>query len=310
MLKKDIPYPLAGERSLSSAFEDSKELTPTFSDKKPPFAVSCSSGEVPRKSVLKSFLKSLYQRLNFLWRFVATSFCYFLFGAGGIVMSLTVFPLLALCSKDKGLHSKRVRSVICHTFKLYLSMIKFMGILSITARGIERLKNMQGKLIICNHPSLLDVVIIMSHINNVQCLVKSKLWLNPFVGRIVKAAGYIPNDIDPQSFLQQCKQMLTRGENIIIFPEGTRSVPGQKIKMGRGVANLALCAETGIQALTLTCSSAYLIKGAKWYQMPARRPAFLLEVGPEFSCKNYPVDLPRSILVRALMRDIHNYYNR
>lgn len=268
MLKKNTPYPLAGERSLSSAFDDSKELTPTLSEKKLPFEVSNSSSVALGKNVLVSFLKSVYQRLNFLWRLFATGLCFFLFGFGGIVMSLSVFPLLALCSKDKDLHSRRVRSVICHTFKLFLIMIKFLGILSVTTRGIACLKNMQGKLIICNHPSLVDVVIIMAHIKNVQCLVKSKLWSNPFVGRIVKAAGYIPNDIDPESFLQQCRQMLNRGENIIIFPEGTRSVPGQKIKMGRGVANLALCAETGIQALTLTCTSPYLIKGAKWYQIP------------------------------------------
>jgi len=196
-----------------------------------------------------------------------------------------------------------------HIFSLYLSILEFLGILKIETNGLENLQHMRGKLVICNHPSLLDVVILISRLKNIQCVVNNKLWSNLFVGIVVRSAGYIRNDIDPQSFLHQCKQMLNRGENIIIFPEGTRSIPGRPIKMCRGVAHVALCAEADIQALTLHCTYVWLTKGAKWYDIPPRRTNFFLKSGPQFSYKNYMNESPYPIQVRSLMRDIQKYYD-
>ncbi len=240
----------------------------------------------------------------------ATALGFILFGNGCLLICLIFLPLIILFSKDKHQRSDRVRTVIRYTFRWYLSVLEFLGILNIETEGLDSLQDMKGKLVICNHPSLLDVVIIMSRLKNIQCLVNNKLWKNPFVGLAVRSAGYIRNDIDPQHFLEECKKMLLQGENIIIFPEGTRSVPGQQIKMSRGVANLAICAGADIQALSLNCTSIWLIKYSKWYEIPSKRAEFLLEVGPNFLFKNYCNDSPRSIQVRALMRDIQKYYDR
>ncbi len=256
----------------------------------------------------KYFLRAPFNRLNFYWRLFATALGFSLFGGGSIVMGLTLFPLIILFTKDKRRRSDRVRSAISYAFRLYLSVIELLGVVKIKTKGFEHLQGMQSKLVICNHPSLLDVVIIMSRLKNIQCVVNNKLWRNPFVGIVVRAAGFIRNDTEPQFFLQQCKEMLARGENLVIFPEGTRSVPGQPMKLHRGVANLALCAEADVQALTLICNSVWLIKNVKWYEIPPKRAEFSLEVGPLFSHRNYCGDSPRSIRVRAFMRDIQLYY--
>lgn len=231
-----------------------------------------------------------------------------MFGCGGILLCLTIFPLIILFTRDKNLRSDRVRTVIHFVFKAYVSILQFLGIMKIQTQGLEGLENMKGKLVICNHPSLLDVVIIMSRIKNVQCIVSSKLWSNPFVGLVVRSARFIRNDIHPQFFLEECKQILARGENIIIFPEGTRSVPGKPMKLRRGFANLALFVGADIQALVLSCQPDWLIKGSKWYNIPSRRVDILLEGGSEFSYKNSLDEAPRSIQVRALTRDIQQYY--
>lgn len=275
-MKKDIAYPLEEEKSSSNAIEE---------------------------------------RLNFLWRLFATGLGFLLFGCGGVLLCLTIFPIIILFTQNKARRSNRVRAVICSAFRFYLSTLEFFGLMNIKTAGLEHLENLKGKLIICNHPSLLDVVIIMSHIKNVQCIVNSKLWSNPFVGLVVRSAGYIRNDIPPHSFLEECKQILADGENILIFPEGTRSVPGRKMKMFRGFANLALFAEADIQALTLNCNPSWLIKGAKWSDIPVRKVNILLKAGPLFSYKNDQSfqggserEQLRSIRVRALMRDIQHYY--
>lgn len=245
---------------------------------------------------------------SFVRRLFATACCYFLFGLGCVIMCGLVIPTIILFTKDKQRRSRIVRSVIRHTFSLYLSILEFMNILNIKADTLMHLHNLKGKLIICNHPTLLDVVIIMSRLRNIQCVVNNTLWSNPFVGMIVHAAGYIRNNLDIQTFLQECQHAISGGENILIFPEGTRTRPGQGIKMSRGVANLALCAEADIHALTMKCSFRCLEKGAKWYHIPPRRIDFVLTSGPTFSYKNYLELGPRSIQARGLMRDIIHYY--
>lgn len=241
---------------------------------------------------------------------LATGLGFLLFGCGGLLLCLTIFPLIILFTQDKDLRSDRVRKVINFVFKFYLSVLEFLGVMKVETQGLERLENMNSKLIICNHPSLLDVVIIMSRIKNVQCVVNSKLWSNPFVGLIVRAARFIRNDINPEFLLEECEQILARGENILIFPEGTRSVPGKRMKINRGFAHLALMAEVDIQALILSCRPVWLIKGAKWTDIPPKRADFLLEAGAEFSHSNYlNGGAPRSLRVRALTRDIQHYYD-
>lgn len=222
---------------------------------------------------------------------------------------MTLFPLVALLSINGRQRRYRTRAIIHYAFKFFLVFLRFARVLKIKTYDIGPLETMRGNLLICNHPSLLDVVIIMASLKNVQCIVNNKLWKNPFVGLIVRAAGYIRNDIDPELFLDQCMSMLARGENILIFPEGTRSIPDMPIKMHRGFANLALAANVDIQLLLLTCQPTWLTKGAKWYEIPFKRATFILKRGPKFLSDDYNTETPRSIRVRALMRDVKQYYD-
>lgn len=250
------------------------------------------------------------EKANYIRRFFGTALGFALFGFGGLAICVAIFPIIILCSKTKEISRDRVRTVIRWTFFLFFKMLEVLGVIKVKAHNLESLNSIKGHLVICNHPSLIDVVIIMAHVKNIQCIVKKELWSNLFIGGVVRAAGYIRNDIAPELFLEECKRQLNSGENIIIFPEGTRSKPGQPITMLRGLGNLALEASVNIQALTLDCTQIFLNKGQKWYKIPPKRAAFDLKVGKVFPISNYQSDAPRSIRVRALMRDIQHYYNR
>ena len=246
---------------------------------------------------------------NYLRRLLGTAIGFSLIGIGGVILCLTMFPLIAIWSRDHHKKHDRVRFIIRYTFKVYLKILEFLGVLKVKTTDLEELSDLRGALIICNHPSLLDVVVIMAHLKNIQCVVKKELWKNPFLGGVVRAAGYIRNDLNPEKFYEDCKEQLSRGENIVIFPEGTRSIPGRPIKMHRSLGNLAIAAEVNVQALTMDCNPITLVKGEKWYKIPSSRPLFHLKSGRFFHYGNYKNELPRSLCVRALMRDIQQYYN-
>ncbi len=268
--------------------------------------------ETPKYQSLEapSSWKGFVEKAKYIKRLVATILGFALFGFGGLAICLTVFPVIIMFSKTKEIRRNRVRTVIRHTFKIFLKFLEVLGLIKVSAHNIETLDDLKGCLVICNHPSLIDVVIIMAHVQNIQCVVKKELWSHPILGGIVRAAGYIRNDIAPELFLEDCKSQLKRGENIIIFPEGTRSKPGQPITLLRGLGNLALEACVDIQSLTMDCYPVFLNKGQKWYKIPSKKAVFDLRVGKIFPISNYLGEAPRSIRVRALMRDIQQYYNR
>ncbi len=258
----------------------------------------------------ESIWRVIARQTDYLRRLLGTAIGFCLFGLGGVILCVTLFPGIALFSRDARQKQKHVRGVIRHTFRIFLEILKFLGVLEVRTSNLELIQDTRGVLIICNHPSLLDVVVIMSRLKNVQCVVKHKLWTNPVIGGVVRAAGYLRNDLAPDKFLEQCKAQLDSGENIIIFPEGTRSTPGQPIKLRRGLGNLAIATKATVQSLILECDPINFIKGQKWYSIPARRIIFHLRAGDLFSHANYQADGPRSLQVRALTRDIQKYYNR
>ena len=249
-------------------------------------------------------------RFIYLKRICAVGLGFFVFGGGALALGLFVFPVLLLGMKDKVRQQDSVRSIIRITFRIFLQTCEFLGVFKLVIGDLSEFDKLKGCLVICNHPTLIDVVVIMAHTKNIQCVVKNELWTNPFLGPIVRAAGYFRNDTDPELFVEESKRQLQQGENIIIFPEGTRSKPNTPIKLLRGLGNLALAANADIQSLTLLCDNVFLTKGQKWYQPPTTKTKLELNVGEYFSLENYDPELPRSLRVRALMRDIQSYYNR
>ena len=84
---------------------------------------------------------------------------------------------------------------------------------------------------------------------------------------MVKAAGYIPA-LDPTMVIEEGAKALARGETILLFPEGTRTLPGEPYAFHRGAAHLALQSRAPILPILVACEPPLLAKGHRWYEMP------------------------------------------
>jgi 1-acyl-sn-glycerol-3-phosphate acyltransferase len=122
------------------------------------------------------------------------------------------------------------------------------------------------------------VVLIMSLMDRTQCVVKPAVWKNPFMRGVIRATNYIPNTGDPERMIHDCVSALQAGNNLVIFPEGSRTVPGQTARLQRGFANIAIRAGAPIRLVAVSCTPPTLRKGEKWYQSPRRRPLFRIRV--------------------------------
>ncbi|HEA3086413.1 TPA: 1-acyl-sn-glycerol-3-phosphate acyltransferase [Aeromonas dhakensis] len=211
--------------------------------------------------------------LNRAWRLIGTALGFTLFGMGGLLLTLFWFPLLALC-----LRGERRRTLaqltIRHSFRLFLAMLRGWGVLDYRVSGMPA--DLRGALVVANHPSLLDYVMLAAEMPVCDCIVKQSLWRNPFIGGVVRAADYLPN-VAGEDLLALCMARIRAGGLLLIFPEGTRTTPGEPIKLQRGAAQLAVRSQVPLQLVRIHCSTRFLTKQDKWFKIPENKPTFTIE---------------------------------
>jgi len=217
----------------------------------------------------------------YLWRLCWTALAFAALGLGGFVLALAVIPLATLFVHDEQVRSRRAQALIRHSFRLYLAILRALGVLKLEIVGREKLAACRGRLIIANHPTLIDIVLLMALIPEAKCVVKPQLFRNPLLRELVRTAGYIRNDEEPELLIGKCREILSAGNNLIVFPEGTRSVPGQTIRFQRGFAHIATITGAALLPIIITCEPVTLIKGESFYKIPRSRPNFRLEVADE-----------------------------
>ena len=220
-----------------------------------------------------------------LWRVVATGFVFIVFGVGALLISLTLFPWLRLTTTDARRGQLRIQRAMQLTFKAYVWLMRSLGLLTYEVHDVERLW-VPGQLVIANHPTLIDVVFLVSLMPSVECIVKQGLWRNPFLRWPVSWASYIPNSTG-EKLVGDCSATLRRGNSLLVFPEGTRTVPGEKLRWQRGAAHIALAAQAPILPVTITVSEPTLTKSHPWYRVPRARPHFCIKVGEPWSLSVY-----------------------
>ncbi len=221
----------------------------------------------------------IFKRLNYAWRVVATGFCFTVFGIGGLFLALTVFQFIYILPVNTQWKREKAQWIIHSSFRMFIWLMQFVGLIRLTINGAERLRQGGNHLIIANHPTLIDAVILISLLPKVDCIVKQALWSNPFLRGVVSSAGYISNS-NPQSLMKECIATLQKGRSLIIFPEGTRTTPNKPMKFKRGAANIALRSKHDMIPVTIACVPPTLTKGKKWHDIPVDgRSHITMEVG-------------------------------
>jgi 1-acyl-sn-glycerol-3-phosphate acyltransferase len=122
-------------------------------------------------------------------------------------------------------------------------------------------------LVMCNHQSALDIYsLIVALPFQFKWVAKRELFLIPFVGWVMKRAGYISLDRkhprEALKAMEDAAQKIRGGMNVIIFPEGTRSEDGNLLPFKKGVFALAIRAKVPIVPVGISGSSRLQPKGS------------------------------------------------
>jgi 1-acyl-sn-glycerol-3-phosphate acyltransferase len=107
--------------------------------------------------------------------------------------------------------------------------------------------------------------------------------------------------------IAKCK--LNSGENVLIFPEGTRNQYDLQLDFKRGASNMAVISEAPILPLVTCCMPRALGKGQKWYQLPNVKSKIVIQFHPVLQIENcIDTTQPRTKQYRELTVRLREYY--
>lgn len=250
----------------------------------------------------------MYKKICYAWHILVKLFSFALFGSCSLAVAILLFPVMHVISGFSEKRFKKMARKLNQVFFIaYVKIISFIRGISVHVENKEALANLRSKVVIANHPSILDVVILFSLVPNADCIVKGDLVKNKFVSLIVRNL-YIPNNIPFDEQLELAKKSMAEGNNLIIFPEGTRSRPGEPWEFKKGAARFALYSKNDIVPVFFGGNEKIGIrKHDKMLQYhPTERYLYDLKVLPQISVKEYE-DIPMTKSATALtkkMKDI------
>jgi 1-acyl-sn-glycerol-3-phosphate acyltransferase len=242
------------------------------------------------------------------WRFVFTAVSFALFGIGGILLRVVILPVVLTWPAPVELRRQRARRTVGRAFWLHSQFMYRMGVVGYAFEGLERLGR-PGQMIVANHPSLIDVVYLLGHVPDANCVVKHSLWKNPCMRGPVMAAQYISNDGSAE-MLERAADVLREGQTLIVFPEGTRTTPGEHPVFHRGAAAIAVRGARVITPVFISVVPTTLTKAEPWYRVPHRRVQMHFRVGDDIDVATFSEGTPGPIASRRLNEHLHHLYAR
>lgn len=181
---------------------------------------------------------------------LVTAGCFLYFLAGCVLIQLLMVILLVLSHfkvfsfNGSGLNAEERRKwrkkvlhrVICGFTRLFLNSM-------LTVKVIRKVPEEEtfGKpaVIIANHQSFIDILLMLSLTPNLVMVTNSWVWHSPFFGRIVRGADFLHAQDGFDALARTLEEKVRDGYSVMIFPEGTRSEDGRVGRFRKGAFCLA-----------------------------------------------------------------------
>jgi 1-acyl-sn-glycerol-3-phosphate acyltransferase len=219
-------------------------------------------------------------------RVAATSAAWAVFCIGVAFFGGIAAPVLTLFYKDRLRRQERMQRVVHFGCRFYLGFLKVLKLARIEIEGGEYLDAVEGAVIAANHPTLVDILVILALKIKLTAVAKPELWRNFLFRKLLAASSQIKSE-PTLEFIQAAAERLKQGDSLVIFPEGTRTSPNKPIRLRRGAANIALAARAPILPVVIRCHPLTLQKGSHLLDVPERTPVISLRIYPPIDNSYY-----------------------
>lgn len=203
--------------------------------------------------------------MNAAVRILRSALCalfFLMFGIGGLLFSLILLlPVPA----------RLARTMMWLQFRLFVwgAGATRLFVVDASPSDRERFRSFKGAVVVSNHVSLIDFVILVSMVRDAVCVTKGAVGRNPFM-RVIARKMLIVND-GPDAVLRRSSGLLADGANVVVFPEGTRTPEDSSSHVfRRGAAHLSLRTGAPIETVRISCNPPVLGKRQPWWDVGDR----------------------------------------
>ncbi len=196
---------------------------------------------------------------------------------GWNLVALALYPML-----PRPLGVRLGRAMIAHGYGWFWRIARASGMLRLDATVLDPLRDERGLIVIANHPSMLDAVMLVARLPRSFCIMKTSLMRNPLLGPGARLARYVRNDA-VYGMVQCAVGELRGGGQLVLFPEGTRTTQKPVNPLHASFALIAKRAQVPVQVVFIETDSPYLGKGWPLWRLPPLPIRFTVRMGPRFA---------------------------
>jgi len=206
-------------------------------------------------------------------RILLTGCAFLVFYLGSVLQSVVVYPLLVRLGRRDPLAARhRCREINSAGLRFFVGFMRAMGLIRFDPKALGRQLPGGPYLLVANHPTLIDVVLLLAANPRLVCVVKESLWRGVQFGGLLRCCGHISagdgSPVSGAAVAQAAMERLREGDPVLIFPEGTRSPPEGIGRFRTGA--FAISTQTGVPVvpLVIRCEPRTLMRGVPWYVVP------------------------------------------
>lgn len=178
---------------------------------------------------------------------INTIYAFLYFVIGCIILN-AIYVLLKLTF----MNAKRKQSIfhylICCFIRIFL---KSMYMVNVQYQNIKEIDFNKPSVIIANHQSFVDILILLSLSPKIVMITKGWVWRSPIFGRIVQYAGFYTIEEGYEKLIGSLSPLVKEGYSVVVFPEGTRSEDCEIKRFHKGAFYLAEKLQLDIMPLVI-----------------------------------------------------------
>ena len=178
------------------------------------------------------------------------------------IVALLLYPLL-----PRGHGTVVGRAAVSSVYRGFWTCAQWLGLMRIDSTALDVLER--------------DAGLIIARVPRGICIMRASLMRNPFLGAACRLARYIRND-PPRSMIRSAVANLKAGGQLVLFPEGTRTLAAPVNPFRPGITLMAHMARVPIQTVIIETTSPYLGKGWPIWRAPAFPVVFRARLGERF----------------------------
>ena len=175
------------------------------------------------------------------WDVVVTSLLWLYYIPGWLALCPLLYFFSYFFAANRELAFQRLNHLFHRVFFLLLRLITP----GLVWRIQEEIRDIRASVVVSNHLSYLDPILLVSLFARQKTVVKSDFFYYPVFGWLLKTSGYLPSttgdEFSPMMIdrVEAMADYLAAGGNLFVFPEAHRSRDGRIGPFNKGVFTIA-----------------------------------------------------------------------